>query len=247
MKKKFIVGIVLAVVLLAVISTAGCVQQKEVTEDTIDFSKINVTVEYYVMKKGITYNVGDTMLVIFPAQEYFSNWEVKSCEDGLSISEDGYISVLMSTFGYKTFTITALKEGNYSFTLVDAKKGGEYFDTVHVVKTDDAPLTPRGVFMKQKLLQRDPAVGDACEISIYKEPSTEYQWCAQKTEGLIISDPVYAPLAEDGSDRDGGFVSWKVTAATPGEYAFTALNQREGDSESAGRVIVSLKFREREN
>ena len=247
MKKVLITGIILAVVLLAVISTAGCVQQKEVTEDTIDFSKINVTVEYYVMKKGTTYNVGDTMLVIFPAQEYFSNWEVKSCDDGLSISEDGFLSALMSTVGYKTFTITALKEGNYSFTLADTKKGGEYTDTMHVVKTDDNHLMPRGVFMKQKLLQRDPAVGDACEISIYNEPSAEYQWCAQKTEGLIISDPVYTPMAEDGSDKQGGFLSWKVTAAVPGEYEFTALYLRPGDSESAGRVIVPLKFREPEN
>ena len=175
---------------------------------------------------------------------------VKDHDDGISIDTKG-ISV---KHGDKEvtcakFTVTAMKEGNHTFSIgVNDPKVEEYGlddvlyeDTVHVVKTGAEPLTPRGVFTRIGV--RQPFQGDYYDISIRGNPTTGYHWVAAENPGLIVSEPVYTPDENpDGLDGVGGTYHWYVTSDKYGEYEFTAYEMPPAGKEPTGRVIVPVAF-----
>lgn len=266
MKKTALVCLAAAALLLLAVVSAGCVQDntpqaEPQIKDGVDFSKLTVDLKTDIIKEGITYNVGDTMAVRLQGYPYLRlEWAVKNCDEGLSISEGIATPVNMydPTEGmYQNFTITALAEGNHSFALElvpisqeakdlvsqSAALGSyEYADTIHVVKSDEPNLTPRGMFSISSPSGELPKAGNAVEITVNGNPSTGYNWVAQETAGLVISDVVYTPYRADEKLGVGGTYSWKITAKEPGTYKFTALNLREGSSDPATRIIVDVVF-----
>ena len=247
MKKTVIFGVIAAAVLLLVIATAGCVQQPTPDDDNHTFTGMDVTGKVFVEKNGITYNIGDTMQIVLPYDLTAGmEWNVEKCDNGLSIDKAAYgvgVSGESASHGAHVFTVTAVKEGDFGFTLTEQKTGAKYSDTVHIVKSDAEPLTPRGVF--NILLQEDHPVytGQAYEISIAGDNTAGYEWTAQETEGLIISKPVFTPYQNDGDNaKKGGIYTWRVTAKEPGTFGFKALNLKAGVEEPNGRIIVPLNF-----
>ena len=265
MKKAIISGIILSAVLVLVIVSAGCISNPAAPTDKIDFSKLEVDMEWDIIKEGTTYNIGDTVDILLPGDSEFVTWTVTRSSDGISIEDEGFIpgDKTSSGVGSQLFTITALKEGTHDFTISmlptekTQKLIGEkpenftsdifYADSMQVVKTDAEPLTPRGVFSVTGIASHFPCIGHAVQISIAGNPSTGYQWEAQKTNGLLISEPTYTPFeTEKDMVGSGGVYTWTVTSLNSGSYEFTALSTRSGDSAPAGSVVVPLYFMEEE-
>ena len=149
------------------------------------------------------------------------------------------------------FTVTALKEGNHTFSIgVNDPKLEEYGlnavcykDTMHVVKTGEEPMTPRGVFTQIGHAGHPPYPGEYVDISIRGNATTGYKWVAAENPGLIVSEPVYIPdEAPEGMVGVGGTYHWYVTSDKPGEYEFTAYEMPPAGDEPAGRVIVPVAF-----
>lgn len=267
MKKTAVTCFAIAALLLMLtVVSAGCVQgdgQQTGTEikDGVDFSKLTVDLKTDIIKEGVTYNIKDTMEVRLQSYPYLGlEWTIKKCEGGISVIE-GTASPVDVYDPYKgklqSFTVTALEEGDHSFAFeltpvsdeakklaaqIPALSSYEYADTIHVVKSDEPNLTPRGMFCTTSPSGELLKAGNAAEITVNGNPSTGYQWVAQKTEGLVISDPVYTPSRVDDKLGVGGTYAWKITAAAPGTYKFTALNLRDGDNTPASRIIVDVIF-----
>ncbi|MDO5847306.1 MAG: protease inhibitor I42 family protein [Methanocorpusculum sp.] len=269
MKKTAPICIVIAALLLMLtVVSAGCVQDQAQQpavgtqiKDGIDFSKLTVDLKTDIIKEGVTYNVGDTMEVRLQSYPYLGfEWTIKKCEDGISVVEGiaSPVDVYDQSKGMlQSFTITALAEGDHGFAFEltpmsqEAKvlaaqnpaiSSYQYADTIHVVKSDEPNLTPRGMFSTTSPSGELPRAGNAVEITVNGNPSSGYQWIAQNTDGLVISDPVYTPYKADEKLGIGGTYSWKITAAAPGTYKFTALNLRDGDNTPASRIIVDVIF-----
>lgn len=267
MKKTAVTCFTIAALLLILaVASAGCVQndaQQAGTQikDGVDFSKLTVDLKTDIIKEGVTYNIGDTMEIRLQSYPFHGlEWTIRKCESGISIVE-GTASPVDANDAFKgmlqKFTVTALEEGDHSFAfeltgMSEAAKDWiaqnpalstyQYADTIHVVKSDEPNLTPRGMFSTTSPSGEFPRAGNAVEITVNGNPSTGYQWVAQDTKGLVISDPVYTPYKADDKLGIGGTYSWKMTAGTPGTYKFTALYLRDGDSTPASRIIVDVIF-----
>ena len=204
-------------------------------------------VSFSVEKTGTTYSIGDTMEVILAFPEVSSLY-VKDHDDGISIDKKEIIVKRGDKeLTCAKFTVTALKNGNHSFSITAKKNVDDglddvfYEDTVHVADTGAEPLTPRGVFTR--IGERPPFQGDYYDISVRGNPTTGYHWVAAENPGLIVSEPVYIPdEAPEGMVGVGGTYHWYVTSDKPGEYEFTAYEMPPAGDEPAGRVIVPVAF-----
>ena len=246
-KKTFAVCLILIAVLALTIVSAGCVNQPAGDEQGTNVPEAVVSVS--VEKTGITYNIGDTMEVIMTVPDV-SNLYVKECDDGISIDKKA-VSVKHGDkeLTCAKFTVTALKNGNHTFSIgVDDPRLAAiglddvlYKDTVHVVDTGAEPMTPRGVFTQ--IGEHSPFPGEYADISIRGNPTTGYHWVAAENPGLIVSEPVYIPDENpDGLDGVGGTYHWYVTSDKPGEYEFTAYEMPPAGDEPAGSIIVPIEF-----
>ena len=246
-KKTFAGCLILIAVLTLAVVSAGCVNQPTGDEQGIDVPDIAAL--FSVEKTGTTYNIGDTMEVILTVPA-FSKLYVKECDDGISIDK----KEISMKHGDKEltcakFTVTAMKNGNHSFSIGinDPKLGAYglddvyYEDTVHVVKTGEEPMTPRGVFTR--IGERPPFPGEYADISVRGNATTGYHWVAAENPGLIVSEPVYIPdEAPEGMVGVGGTYHWYVTSDKPGEYEFTAYEMPPAGDEPTGRAIVPVVF-----
>ena len=248
MKKTFAGCLILIAVLALAIVSAGCVNQPSGDEQSVDVPDIAAL--FSIEKTGTTYNIGDTMEVILPEMEGAKLY-VKDHDDGISIDT----KEILVKHGDKEvtcakFTVTAMKEGNHTFSIgandpILEEYGLDdviYEDTMHVVKTGEEPMTPRGIFTR--ILVSHPAYpGEYVDISIRGNATTGYHWVAAENPGLVVSEPVYIPdEAPEGMDGVGGTYHWYVTSDKPGEYEFTAYEMPPAGDEPAGRVIVPLGF-----
>ena len=246
-KKTFAGCLILAAVLTLAVVSAGCVNQPSGDEQGIDVPDVASLVS--VEKTGTTYSIGDTMEVILTVPA-FSKLYVKECDDGISVD----MKEISMKHGDKEltcakFTVTALKNGNHSFSIGNDAPMLErlgldnvvYEDTVHVADTGAEPMTPRGVFTQ--IGERAPFTGEYTEIVIRGNAKTGYQWVAAENPGLIVSEPVYIPdEAPEGMVGTGGTYHWYVTAEAHGDYEFTAYEMPPAGDEPTGRVIVPLGF-----
>ena len=252
MKKTFAGCLILAAVLTLAVVSAGCVNQPSGDEQGIDVPE--AAVSFSVEKTGTTYSIGDTMEVILTVPA-FSKLYVKECDDGISIDK----KEISMKHGDKEltcakFTVTALKNGNHSFSIGNDTPMLEtlgldnvvYEDTVHVADTGAEPMTPRGVFTQ--IGERAPFPGEYTEIVIRGNATTGYQWVAAENPGLIVSEPVYIPdEAPEGMVGVGGTYHWYVTAEKPGDYEFTAYEMPPAGDEPTGRVIVPVPIANKTN
>ena len=245
-KKTFAGCLILIAVLALAIVSAGCVNQPSGDEQGIDVPDVAVLVS--VEKTGTTYNIGDTMEVILTEVEG-TKFYVKDHDDGISIDKKE-VSVKhgdKELTGVK-FTITALKDGVHHFSIgVDVHGVGAeglddvfYEDTMHVVKTGDEPMTPRGVFTLIALTNSAP--GEYYDISVRGNATTGYKWVAGENKDLIVSEPVYIPDEADGKFGVGGTFHWYVTAEKPGDYVFTAYEMPPAGKEPTGSIEVPISF-----
>lgn len=246
--------LVLIAVLTAALLSAGCLYQPfpGITGES-PLTGVSISVE----KTGETYNIGDTMEVIFLGTPEEYPLYVKSSSDGISVEREEIPAKPgeLESPGYK-FTITALKDGNHPFSIgigglyqLYEKEGLDvlYTDIMHVVSNRNKPVTPRGVFMVKfnEGSHGVPFAGEYYEISIRGNAMTGNSWAARDSPGLIISKPVYIQNpGGDGTLGTGGVYRWYVTSDTPGDYQFTAYNLTPGNDEPEGRVIVPLPFAE---
>ncbi len=246
--------LVLIAVLTAALLSAGCLYQPfpGITEEG-PWAEVSISVE----KTGETYNIGDTMVVIFLGTPEEYPLYVKSSSDGISVEREDIPAKPGETEspGYK-FTITALKNGNHPFSIAVGglyelfeEQGYDvlYTDVMHVVSNRNEPVTPRGVFTVtfNEGSHGAPYAGEFYEISIRGNAMTGNSWAARDSPGLIISNPVYIRnTGEGGTLGTGGVYRWYVTSDTPGDYQFTAYNMTPGNDEPEGRVIVPLSFAE---
>ena len=247
MKKTFAVCLILAAVLTLAVVSAGCVNQPSGDEQGIDVPE--AAVSFSVEKTGTTYSIGDTMEVILDVRDV-SNLYVKECDDGISVDKKA-VSVKRGDkeVTCAKITVTALKEGNHTFSIGIyeprlAESGLDdvfYEDTVHVEDTGAEPMTPRGVFTW--IGEHPPFPGEYIEISIRGNATTGYKWVAAENPGLIVSEPVYIPdEAPEGMVGVGGTYHWYVTSDKPGDYEFTAYEMPPAGDEPTGRVIAPIGF-----
>ena len=245
MKKTFAGCLILIAVLALAVVSAGCVNQPTGDEQSVDVPE--AAVSFSVEKTGTTYNIGDTMEVILAFPEV-SRLYVKDHDDGISIDKKEIIVKRGDKeLTCAKFTVTALKNGNHSFSITAKKTVDDglddvfYEDTVHVADTGAEPMTPRGVFTR--IGERPPFQGDYYDISVRGNPTTGYHWVAAENPGLIVSEPVYIPdEAPEGMVGVGGTYHWYVTSDKPGEYEFTAYEMPPAGDEPTGRVIVPVAF-----
>ncbi|HJJ44702.1 MAG: protease inhibitor I42 family protein [Methanocorpusculum sp.] len=204
---------------------------------------------FTVEKTGITYNIGDTMEVILGVQNGTKLY-VKECDAGISIdTKEITVKHGDKELTCSKFTVTALKDGNHTFSIgidlpVSSNSGLDnviYEDTMHVAKTGAEPMTPRGVFTQ--IGEHPPLPGEYVEISIRGNATTGYKWVSAENKDLIISDSIYIPdEAPEGMVGVGGTYHWYVTADKPGEYEFTAYEMPPAGDEPTGRAIVPVVF-----
>lgn len=246
------VGLVVLAVfsVFAIVLTAGCINENNPAQQG---GSDNPALQIVIEKTGITYNIGDTMEVVLPSNPTTGySWVIKSNDDGIKVTEgvfeqgDSSESVV-GVGGYQKFIVEGLKEGEYAFTL-DYKRANEdaciyeYTDILHVKKTDEEKMTPRSVF---KFIGNEytVSIGDKVTLSIAGNPTTGYQWVAQETEGLTVSEEYKHNDAPEGMAGVGGVYTWTITSDTPGAYYFTAYYQRSWEPEDpASRIIVPICF-----
>lgn len=248
--KLLTAGLLTAAVLVLAVVSAGCVSAPQNQgEQNIDFLSLETSVLVNVEKTGTTYNIGDTAELLFPGNPSRGIvWEVAECPDDITIEEGLFIPADPQNpdgSGTQTFIITALKEGDHDFVLVNPAVDGTYADSMQVRKTGDEPMNPRSVFAIMQQKDSVTRTGQAYAISIAGKPSEGYTWETQKTEGLLISEPEFIPDGDmvDITGADGHFL-WNVTSLTPGEYHFVALLMHEGEKEPVGSVVVPVIFKE---
>ena len=231
----------------AFVLAAGCVNPPAPV--TSDDPVLAIQIE----KTGVTYNIGDTMDVILPSNPTTGyQWAVKSNDDGIEVTEGDYEAPaadgMVGVGGFQMFVVKAVKEGNYSFTLVYKRANDEagiyeYTDVLHVKKSDEPVMEHRGVF-KFMGNSYTASIGQKVTVSIAGNPTTGYQWVAQETPGLTVSEPDYQQNdAPEGMAGVPGVYTWTITSDTPGAYYFTAYYQRSWENaEPASRIIVPICF-----
>ena len=247
--KLLTAGLLAAVLILAVVS-AGCVNAPQNTDtENIDFLALETSVLIDVEKTGAAYNIGDTAELLFPGNPSRGiEWEVAECPDGIMIEKGLFIPAdpqKPDGSGTQTFVITALKEGDHDFVLVNPAVNGKYAGTLQVRITGEEPMNPRSVFAIMQQKDSVTRTGQAYAISIAGKPSEGYTWETQKTDGLLISEPEFVPDGDMAgiTGADGHFL-WIVTSLIPGEYRFVALLMHEGEKEPVGSVVVPVIFKE---
>lgn len=248
--KLLTAGLLTAAVLVLAVVSAGCVSAPQNQgEQNIDFSALETSVLIDVEKTGTFYNIGDTAELLIPGNPSRGiAWEVAECPDGIAIEEGLFIPAdpqKPDGSGTQTFIITALKEGDHNFVLLNPAVNGKYADTLQVRQTGDEPMNPRSVFAIMQQKDSVTCTGQAYAVSIAGKPSEGYIWETQKTEGLLISEPEFVPDGDMAgiTGADGHFL-WKVTSFIPGEYRFVALLMHECEKEPVGSVVVLVIFKE---
>ncbi|HJJ48873.1 MAG TPA: protease inhibitor I42 family protein [Methanocorpusculum sp.] len=257
------VGLVLlaAVAVIAIVLTAGCINTPTGNPTPVptqgaasDVPSLAINID----KTGVTYNIGDTMRIILPSNPSTGySWAVKSADKGLEVieipSNDASASTgLVGAPVSQCFSVKAVegaKDGNYAFTLVYKRANEEagiyeYTDILHVKEEKGVAPIARSVF-KFEGAEYTVTIGEKVTVSVKGNPTTGYQWFAQPTDGLKISEPEYKPdEAAEGMVGVGGTYTWTITSDRPGAYYFTALYQRswETEAEPAGRIIVPICF-----
>ncbi|HJJ44846.1 MAG TPA: protease inhibitor I42 family protein [Methanocorpusculum sp.] len=143
--KLLTAGLLTAAVLVLAVVSAGCVSAPQNQgEQNIDFLSLETSVLVNVEKTGTTYNIGDTAELLFPGNPSRGIvWEVAECPDGITIEEGLFIPADPQNpdgSGTQTFIITALKEGDHDFVLVNPAVDGTYAASMQVSKTGDEPM-----------------------------------------------------------------------------------------------------------
>ena len=236
MRKTLFISITAALLLCAVLCTAGCVNQPVTADTGKDIPDAAVSLS--IAKTGSTYSIGDTLDVVFLNTVGGYPLNVIKNDSGVSI-EKKTVSVKRGDKeidGIK-FTVTALKPGKQTFTIGftghpdnPESQVSFYDDSIIVADTGDSPLTPRGIVTVEINAGYDyPRPGDYYDISVRADSSTGAKWIADQVPGLIISEPVFIPDADSKTGTEGAY-HWYVKSDTPGYYVFSANRMTEGSS-----------------
>ena len=250
-KKTFIGCLVLIAVLALVVVSAGCVSQPQTSGDT-EINVPDAAASISIVKNGSTYNFGDTMELMFMGIPAEYQLYVKEHTDGVSV-EKNTVTVKQggNDVSINRFTITALGNGNQTFSIAIRGKGSPsdsdtviYKDSIDVADTGaDFPIARTVYTVSLSNGLGFPAPGEYYDISIRGNATAGSKWVAEDTPGLVISDTVFIPdKAAEGETETEGTYHWYITSNKEGEYVFIANNVQPGKEEVEGRFYCPVVF-----
>lgn len=250
-KKPFIGCLVLIAVLALVVVSAGCVNQPQASGDT-EIPVPDTAASISIVKKGSTYNFGDTMELTFMGIPAEYRLYVKEHTAGVSV-EQKTVSINQggNDVSINRFTITALENGNQTFSIAAREKGSPsdsdpviYKDSIDVADTGaDTPIARTVYTVTLSNGLGFPAPGEYYDIFIRADTADGSKWVAEETPGLVISDAVFIPKkAAEGETVTEGTYHWYITSDKEGEYVFIANNVLPGKEEVEGRFYCPVAF-----